>query len=444
MADLNQLVEQIYSYFQQTYRLEGATAPPGGLFLAFEKIGTSVSPQDFKLSPEDSEFNAAKIQQHGSHIVDFVAELDEQGFIHPRGDVSATVEGQYRLLLSMAQPLGANAEAFLQVRGQAKQLMDEMQGDVSFDDFLPVQFTPQFWFNPDESANWTTYSTSSTAPPPPQQPPPPPTKIAPWQWRVVAPEARVQWSALQSAALQQAPTPALPVTHLAAPANLHLSAAVAPTPLALAVAAPVAHPAPALTAGLALHAGVAARIPRNDFRADMVRVHVGDVASPAATATPVMRNWKLRAPYRSVAVVESMQLPQATPSSDSFSVSFEYCLVNVARPWISPNFLLQPSWHIPGQAAASWASGKYQTVAQSFGYLPAKILVVKNLKITANWSQEDLTRIHGTAAAFGPFSLLNYQFNSGTLSAPGMQIIAWLCQVMPMLPPASDPAIGAG
>lgn len=72
------------------------------------------------------------------------------------------------------------------------------------------------------------------------------------------------------------------------------------------------------------------------------------------------------------------------------------------------------------------------------------MLVVKNVNITANWSQEDLARIQGTAAALGPFSLVNYKFNNGALSAPGMQIIAWVCQVMPALPPASDPALGTG
>src|SRR5262245_43113108 len=138
MSDLNQLVEQIYSYFQQTYRLDGANAGPGGMFLAFEKIGTSVSPPDVKVHDGDTDFNAALIQHHGAHLVDFVADLDDQGFIQARGDLSPSVEGQYQLLVTMARP-GADPDgqaAFLQIQGQTQRLLDEQKSTVNFDDFL--------------------------------------------------------------------------------------------------------------------------------------------------------------------------------------------------------------------------------------------------------------------------------------------------------------------
>jgi hypothetical protein len=433
-TDLNQLVEQIYTYFQQTYRLDGANAAPGGLFLAFEKIGSSVSPEDFKLNPGDAAFNAAVIQQHGSHLVDFVADLDDQGFIQARGDLSPTVEGQYQQLLNVARPSanGDQQTAFLQQLGQAQRLLDEQTSTVNFDDFLPVQFTPQFWFNPADAANWATYSTSSS--PALAQPSTPPVKIPPWKWRMVTPEARVQWAELRSAALAQERTPARPITHLTMPVLL-----VAPAP---APAAPVnvrLSPVALKPERLSVRAGAVRR-----FSPELLRTvaHVA-VATPTpadAAVAPAFRDRKIRSAYSSIAVHEAIQLPEATPSSDGFSVSFEYCLVTIARPWVSSTFLTQPGWHVPGEATASWALGKYDSVTQRFGYLPAKMLVVRNLKITARWSQEDLSRIQGSAAAIGPFSLLNYQFNSGTLSVPGMQIVAWLCQVMPVLPPASDPA----
>ena len=49
------------------------------------------------------------------------------------------------------------------------------------------------------------------------------------------------------------------------------------------------------------------------------------------------------------------------------------------------------------------------------------------------------TRMHGgplsIEASIGPFSLLNYQFNSGALTVPRMQMVGWLCQVMRRCPP---------
>jgi hypothetical protein len=146
-TDLDQVVEQIYAYFREKYRLDGANAGPRGLFLAFEQIGTSVSPADFKLNPGDTDFNAAVIQQHGSHLVNFVADLDEQGSIRARGDLSPTVEGQYQQLVNVARPSTMDhdqQEAFLQLQGQAKRLLDEQRASMNLEDFLPVQFTPQF------------------------------------------------------------------------------------------------------------------------------------------------------------------------------------------------------------------------------------------------------------------------------------------------------------
>src|SRR5262249_21980780 len=158
---------------------------------------------------------------------------------------------------------------------------------------------------------------------------------------------------------------------------------------ALAAASPAAHAGAAFRpAPVALRAGLATRFSPGLARAAVETVPA-DATPHGSSTVPAAQNWKFRAPYLALAVVESTPLPGATPSSDSFSVSFDYCLVTIARPWISSGFLTRPGWYVPGQAAASWALGKYDAVTQGFGYLPAKMLVVKNLKITANWSQED-------------------------------------------------------
>jgi hypothetical protein len=71
--------------------------------------------------------------------------------------------------------------------------------------------------------------------------------------------------------------------------------------------------------------------------------------------------------------------------------------------------------------------------------LPAKLLLVKELSIRAAWSEQDRTFAQNSAS-LGPFSLINSSFDKNELTAPGMQIIGWFCQVVPVLPPMADPA----
>jgi 2-oxoglutarate dehydrogenase E2 component (dihydrolipoamide succinyltransferase) len=99
------------------------------------------------------------------------------------------------------------------------------------------------------------------------------------------------------------------------------------------------------------------------------------------------------------------------------------------------------NWYIPGLQSGDCGGGKYESSALPFAFLPAKFIVVKDLNITAKWSEEDRKYINNSAS-FGPF-WVETESNSNTLKHPGMQIIAWLCQVMPVLPPVSDPSAAA-
>src|SRR5262245_17897795 len=104
MADLNNLINNVYDYFQKKYGADTGSLGPGSLFLAFERLGTTISPNDFKLVG-NPDFNPAIVLQHGSEIVDFVARLDPDGFIKARGDISPRVSGEtgeYAALLSGA------------------------------------------------------------------------------------------------------------------------------------------------------------------------------------------------------------------------------------------------------------------------------------------------------------------------------------------------------
>lgn len=390
MPDLNALVNQVHSYFQSRYGGGNPDPATGSLFLAFEQIGTCVSPSDFKCNATDTNFNPAIAQQHGSHLVDFVANLTADGSIQPRGDLSSTVQGAYQNLLNSAKYRTADAallSTFMTLKGKSLRQFDEQKANMDMVDYWPAQFTPQFWFDESDSQNWSVYASSSgpeaAAPP---LPPPPVLNIEDWKWRVVTPEARPVLTALRAET-------ACPVLGVATPAA------------SLTRVAPAAH----------------------------------HIILAAAVAQPEASN-QIRPVLANRAVLNMINLPQVPPNSDHFSLCFEYCIVSVARPWFSGEFLSFPNWYLPGESASSLCGGTYDLTKQRFAFLPAKMLVIRKLKIEAQWSPEDRARFQDVAG-FGPFSLLGATLENDVLVAPGMQIVGWMCQIMPPLPPAADPAL---
>ena len=137
-----------------------------------------------------------------------------------------------------------------------------------------------------------------------------------------------------------------------------------------------------------------------------------------------------------------LNLPAQPVSSSNYVLSFDYCLVNLTRPWLSAPFLTAARWYIPGLKSGDCGGGRYESKAQPFAFLPAKFIVVKDLRISAQWSEED-RKYAQNSASLGPFNLTEKKFENDALTCPGMQVIAWLCQVMPVLPPVSDPSQAA-
>jgi hypothetical protein len=437
MTDLNKLIQSVYDYFQKKYGVDTGSLGPGSLFLAFDKLATNLSVSDFKSSPTDKEINSAVALQHGSDLVNFVAQLDSEGFVAPRGDLSPSIDEQYSLLISASQyhsqSAADNAAAlFLELKGQALRKFDESKMNMNLTDFWPASFTPQFWFNDQDPTIWSTYSTatsSESGTPSPTPTVPPKVKLGDWRWRVITPEAAPKLQtvrqlqampasvALNTAAMRSLAAEPLPAATRAVPGP-SATMTMSPKPVSLTSKAPVSKPAATvLSARPSLAANVAV-LPKPQ----VARV------SPLTAKNLALSNVVLNLPAQPV-------------SSSNFELSFRYCLVTFSRPWLSATFLNAANWYIPGLQSGDCGSGKYESSALPFAFLPAKFIVVKDLNITAQWSEEDRKYINNSAS-FGPF-WVEKESNSNTLKHPGMQILAWLCQVMPVLPPVSDPGAPA-
>jgi len=173
-------------------------------------------------------------------------------------------------------------------------------------------------------------------------------------------------------------------------------------------------------------------------------VHPVSVPPPAApVAHPPVRILRPLISAQASASIRAAATAQPVAAA-TVNLSFDHCIVTLQYPWFPQVFLMDRGWYVPGYIKGSFANG---TGNGDTGYLPVLaggFVVIRNLKISGQWTDQDLAAVQGSAA-FGPFSLIgrSYDAHTGTLSCPGMQIIGWFCEALPVLPPNSDPALSA-
>lgn len=434
--DLDRMVGEFYDYFLDLYRQgrgKDADAPPaaGEPFLAFAAVGTPITEDMFKL--KDGSFHEPLVTEQFSLLANPLPEIEGTAITAP-GLLSA--DEAYASLLAQAQPLTPDdAEALGAIKGAAeKSFAEAAKPPLVFggEDYYPALPVPPNFPLPGGEAAWTTReftqteATAATPAPPPR--PAPPRPVAPWRWRV-APED-LSSSVKSLGAVEAAVEPRVMASAKLASRAAVLRAA-APAALAPAAAAPqIASSAARLALGV--------RVLRPPSRLGAVLTRPPPVARqrPPVLATTqradVMR-------LRLEALRERSQ-PRAV-TSRSLTLSFQYCMVAARRPWMSGAFLHARNWYVPRMRAGEAASGS-GTGEAPFEVVPTAALCVRNLSIKAEWSAEE-TAVLASIAKFGPFSLVGRRIEAGTnaLSCPGIQVIGWVFEPLPVLPPNSDPAL---
>jgi hypothetical protein len=129
------------------------------------------------------------------------------------------------------------------------------------------------------------------------------------------------------------------------------------------------------------------------------------------------------------------EAPTQPVKTSSFSITFKYCVINIDRPWLKTSFINDKTWFIPNIAKAQLTSNDNTIV--NITELTIGLVVIKELKIEANWAETDI-EIAKNATDFGPFEISSGIVNN-KLSHEGIQIIGWLLQKMPNLPPNDPP-----
>ena len=145
-------------------------------------------------------------------------------------------------------------------------------------------------------------------------------------------------------------------------------------------------------------------------------------------------------------------------TTESLEASFNYAKVDIDRPWMNALLFALKGWHTTAAKKSGYSTGtKNQPPAAVFPLLPVSFVAVRNLKITANWGKKDSSLIQSklsTNANFGwgPFSISGSyasgskdkksksEFDGRTITSNGLQILAWICSVVPACPPEDWPA----
>lgn len=128
------------------------------------------------------------------------------------------------------------------------------------------------------------------------------------------------------------------------------------------------------------------------------------------------------------------EAPTQPAAANSITISFDYCKVDIRRPWLLNAFLDNENWFIPGLKKGQLSDSD---VPGNLSVMTVGFIAIKNLTIEANWSDTDIANSK-KATDFGPFEV-NAGIINNKLSHEGIQIIGWLLQKMPPLPPNDAP-----
>ncbi|MVZ65361.1 hypothetical protein GQF61_05800 [Sphingobacterium sp. DK4209] len=136
-------------------------------------------------------------------------------------------------------------------------------------------------------------------------------------------------------------------------------------------------------------------------------------------------------------------LVQQPSQADGFELSFDYCLVNLQRDWFDRSLLHYAKlWYAKALEKDFFSNGmKDNTNRGELKCITTAMILVKNLKIVAKWSQQDKVNA-GDSISLGFFNVADSEINSkNELINPGIQALGWICEVFPALPIVSDPKL---
>lgn len=440
---MDNLLQNIQDFFLGQYKDLSNT----NTFLAFEPLGCIIDPEDYK-DPATGQFINAMADEDIAEIVDRVPEISDV-FIPGLEQVSR----QYEALVAGAR-FNANAVQnvdnadYIALLGKirddaAKTLADADRMSISnaSGKYFPATTTPDAWYDT-QSPIWAfkEFFAEKLAPETPPATPGVPAHKLSFAWKkvglgAIAPELDV---ALDPHAPRRPllnmmrGLPVFAAAPAAIPGNL-MKKAPPPGPIRL-----MARPGPfARPRATTLGAVASAPAPAAGPPAKMTARRTALLANLGPKASIAVKTNFTRLVLGDSAVTETKPV-----ETNNFHMSFEYCVVQIHRFWFDTKlFNYAKLWYSLAQPAGFFSSGAKDTTNRGcLRAIPKAFIIIKNLKIDAAWSPNDLDAAH-SSVGLGFFNLMNSTVNNNKLENPSLQIIGWLCEATPRMPAADDPSL---
>ena len=162
----------------------------------------------------------------------------------------------------------------------------------------------------------------------------------------------------------------------------------------------------------------------------------------------------------SVGVQHSDHKTYDSCNTNNFQVSVDLVQIPLVRPWLEPLLFSNHSWRLQPGAAPISDGAPLPATQGTMPILPTSMIVARNLQVTLDMTDTVNTTYNSTtrgsgSVGWGPFSLRggyesvssggthDYSSTNAGLSCPGMQVLGFVCSVLPKSPNADPALLGA-
>jgi hypothetical protein len=387
-------------------------------FLAFE-FGTPIPDETFRNPADPSKYSPALALEYLSHRANAVPSIQERLFV----ETTNTVDGLYEILLRGSTPVDtASMELLGAIKRSAGSAFDQViraESGIS-QEFRPTFCDPVNWYDQSVASNWTPIKISRT-----DNPPPRPAVFSQnlRQWNLAPVELRPHLGQAASLATMNS-LATMQVAGLAPKSEMRIAPVALQRARLAKFTRPVA-PVAVETRAALLNPGILLALGKSPHREVEFRAHkdlIFALAEPAAPSPPPPP-------------------PLPLVSGDEFSIDVEVSILKLRRPWLSDALLNLTGWFVPSARKGSFSDGTGADDPGILPLLPVACVLIRNLTVRARWSDEDRKNLENSTH-LGPFGLQGRSFDHNTtdLKVVGMQSVAWICDPLPLLPPADAPA----
>ncbi|KLT63750.1 hypothetical protein [Pedobacter sp. BMA] len=424
--DVNNLITSVQAFFIEQYKgVEHSDS-----FLSFEPLGSMIDPEDFM--DESGMISEIKATEQVSILGDRLPEIAD---IFLTGTTS--LSSVYEVLIESAVFSGSkitaeDKTAYISKFGQVKS--DSLQqfeygkkASITTPEgsYLPVHAYPKKWYDPD-GAFWVAkvFSTKEAAPNPPSNAGTGKAIPMVWRTRVLANPEIVKIAEEQPQRRK--------LTNLSAAlrrnggSQLNLERTIAPKLKSTLIK------------------------PLQFTRLNSTAFDLKKVALPADAEQKVeMKDMQVLKHFNFADRIKltnhfltNNPAPEVPVHADEFSMEFEYCIVYLDRPWFNTGlFHYANMWYCLMMKEKYFSSGeKDESNDGLLKCIPTAMILIKDLKIKASWTDSDKQQAQDSIG-LGIFNLSGSTFSNNELATPGMQIIGWMCEVLPKLPAMDDPNV---